>query len=312
MPTTPIETPYQVITDHILALLEQGTVPWQQPWDSTLGLPRNLCSQRSYRGINVWLLTAMGFPSPFWATFHQVKAAGGSIRKGARGVPVVFWKVYNYEDTETGEAEKRFVLRQYTVFNAVQLDGVAVPEIPITPHPFTPIERCARLVDAMPHRPAIIEGHQRAFYSPATDTLHLPIPACFPSPEAYYATLFHELVHSVGHPSRLHRNTLTDRCLFGDPTYAKEELVAEMGAAYLCGVCGIANTTLANSAAYLQSWMAVLRHDATLLVHAAAQAQRAADYIQNLHSATGTEDVRAHGTTPGARHHPSGSNAPAS
>jgi antirestriction protein ArdC len=124
MPTTPIETPYQVITDRILALLEQGTVLWQQPWDSAMGLPRNLFSQRSYRGINVWLLTAMGLPSPFWATFHQVKAAGGNIRKGARGVPVVFWKVYNHEDTETGETEKRFVLRQYTVFNAVQLDRI--------------------------------------------------------------------------------------------------------------------------------------------------------------------------------------------
>ena len=89
--------------------------------------------------------------------------------------------------------------------------------------------------------------------------------------------------HSVGHPSRLNRPTLTGVCLFGDPTYAKEELVAEMGAAYLCGVCGIANATLANSAAYLQSWMQVLRQEPTMLVHAAAQAQRAADYIQNLH-----------------------------
>jgi antirestriction protein ArdC len=99
MPTTQIVTPYQVITDRILALLEQGTVPWQQPWDSALGLPRNLFSQRSYRGINVWLLTAMGLPSPFWATFHQVKAAGGTIRKGAHGVPVVFWKVYLRRDS---------------------------------------------------------------------------------------------------------------------------------------------------------------------------------------------------------------------
>jgi antirestriction protein ArdC len=110
---------------------------------------------------------------------------------------------------------------------------------------------------------------------------------CFQSPEAYYATVFHELVHSVGHRSRLNRPTLTDLCLFGDPTYAKEELVAEFGAAYLCGVCGIANTTLATSAAYLQSWMQVLRHDPTMLVQAAAQAQKAADYIQNLHPATG-------------------------
>jgi antirestriction protein ArdC len=291
MPTTERTTPYEVITNRILALLEQGTVPWHRPWDSTMGMPRNLFSQRSYKGINVWLLTAMGYASPFWATFHQVKAAGGSVRKGAHGVPVVFWKVYNYEDPETGEAEKRFVLRQYTVFNAAQLDGVALPAITVLAHRFTPIERCAQLLDAMPQRPAIMHGHQRAYYTPATDTLHLPSPACFQSLETYYATVWHELVHSTGHRARLNRSTLTDRCLFGDPTYAQEELVAEMGAAYLCGVCGIANATIENSAAYLQSWMAVLRHDATLLVHAAAQAQRAADYIQNLHAAVGAEGV---------------------
>jgi antirestriction protein ArdC len=280
-------TPYDVITNRIRALLEQGTVPWHRPWDSAMGLPRNLVSQRAYRGINVWLLTAMGYASPFWVTFHQIKAVGGSVRKGARGVPVVFWKVYDHKDTETGEAEKRFVLRQYTVFNAVQLDGVAVPEITVLAHRFTPIERCAHLVDAMPQRPAILHGHQRACYTPATDTLYLPSPTCFQSPEAYYAMVWHELVHSTGHRSRLNRRTLTDQCRFGDPTYAKEELVAEMGASYLCGVCGIAHATLANSAAYLQSWMQVLRYDPTLLVHAAAQAQKAADYIQNLSPDTG-------------------------
>jgi antirestriction protein ArdC len=197
-------------------------------------------------------------------------------------VPIVFWKVYTKEDRDTGDEEKRFVLRQYTVFNAAQLDDVAVPDLPVTPHRFNPIERCAQLVDAMPHRPAIIAGHQRAFYTPATDTLHMPIPACFQSPEAYYATLFHELTHSTGHRSRLHRKTLTDLCLFGSRDYAQEELVAEIGASYLCGVCGIANVMIDNSAAYLQSWMQVLRNDAKMLVHAAAQAQKAADYIQNL------------------------------
>ena len=195
--TTPRTTPYDVITNRMLTLLAQGMVPWHKPWDSTMGMPRNLFSQRLYRGINVWLLTAMGYASPFWATFHQVKAAGGSVRKGERGVPVVFWKVYDRDDPETGEAQKRFVLRQYTVFNAAQLDGVAVPAITAIAHRFTPIERCAHLVDAMPHRPAIMHGHQRAYYKPATDTLHLPSPACFQSPEAYYATVFHELVQNA-------------------------------------------------------------------------------------------------------------------
>jgi len=287
MDTTPLAPSYQVITDRILALLEQGMVPWQQPWDSATGVPRNLFSQRPYRGINVWLLTAMGYASPFWATFHQVKTTGGTVRKGERGVPVVFWKVYDREDPDTGDHDTRFVLRYYTVFNAAQLDGVPVPEIPVTPHGFSPIERCAKLVGNMPHQPAIFHGHQQAFYRPAADTLHMPMLQCFQSPEAYYATLLHELTHSTGHQSRLNRTTLTDLCVFGSPAYSKEELVAEMGAAYLCGVCGIENATIDNSAAYIQSWMQVLRHDQTMLVHAAAQAQKAADYIQHMQPVVG-------------------------
>ncbi len=304
MTTTHIATSYQIITDRILALLEHGTIPWQQPWQHHVGVPRNLFSQRLYNGINVWLLSAMCYPSPFWATFHQVTAAGGSVRKGEHGVPVVFWKVYDTEDPDTGDPDTRFVLRYYTVFNAAQLEGVAVPEIRVTPSSFSPIELCEKLVGTMPHRPAIFHGHQQACYRPAADTLHMPILQCFQSPEAYYATLFHELVHSVGHPSRLHRKTLTDLCLFGSRDYAQEELVTEMGASYLCGVCGIANVTIDNSAAYLQSWMQVLRNDPKMLVHAAAQAQKAADYIQNLQPDTGASDGRSHAATHGTKHCP--------
>jgi antirestriction protein ArdC len=227
MTTAHMTTPYQVITDRILALLAHGTVPWQQPWQHTTGVPRNLFSQRPYNGINVWLLSAMRYSSPFWATFNQVNTAGGTVRKGEHGVPVVFWKVYDTEDPDTGDHDTRY----YTVFNAAQLDGVTVPEIPVASPSFSPIERCEKLVGNMPHRPTIVHGHQQAFYRPAADTLHMPAPLMFQSPEAYYATLFHELTHSTGHPSRLHRKTLTDLCLFGSREYSQEELVAEMGAA---------------------------------------------------------------------------------
>src|SRR4029450_8601815 len=125
---------------------------------------------------------------------------------------------------------------------------------------------CPPRVAPIPQPPATPRGPPRAWYTPATDTLHMPMPACFHSPEAYYTTLYHELVHASGHRARLDRKTLTDLCRFGDPTYPKEELVAEMGAAYLSGLCGIAPVTLATSAAYLQSWMTVLRHDPTMLV----------------------------------------------
>ena len=174
-----IDTPYQVITDRILALLEQGTVPWQQPWDRATGLPRNLFSQRPYSGINVWLLTAMGYASPFWATFNQVKTAGGSVRKGERGVPVVFWKVYTKEDPETGDEEKRFVLRYFTVFNAAQLEGVAVPAIAVTPPASPPSSGVPSWWTPCRTGPRSSHGHQRAFYTPATDTLHMPIRHAF-------------------------------------------------------------------------------------------------------------------------------------
>jgi len=153
METLQRTTPYEVITTRILALLEQGTVPWHKPWDSALGMPRNLFSQHAYRGINLWLLTAMGYASPFWATFHQVTAAGGRVRKGARGVPVVFWKVYTKEDQETGDEEKRFVLRQYTVFNAAQLDvTVQVVKTGVTPQ-LAPADRW-REAETVPLHPA--------------------------------------------------------------------------------------------------------------------------------------------------------------
>jgi antirestriction protein ArdC len=124
-----IEKPYQVMTDRILSLLEQGTVPWQKPWNAEHGQPCNLFTQRTYSGLNVLLLSSMGYASPFWCTFNQAKAAGGRVRKGEHGTPVVFWRVYDGKANEEGTREKRFALQYFTVFNAEQLDGVALPPI---------------------------------------------------------------------------------------------------------------------------------------------------------------------------------------
>lgn len=273
------EKPYQVITDRILGLLEQGTVPWQCPWDRDQGAPRNLFSQRPYHGINVWMLTSMRYEAPYWATFNQVKAAGGSVKKGEKACPVVFWKVYEHEATE----EKRFVLRYYNIFNAAQCEGIAVPTPPdVTREPWEPLEQCTALVAGYPQAPAIVHGRNQACYSKVQDVVFMPDASSFPVREQYYSTLFHELGHSTGHTSRLDRKTLVDLAPFGSQTYSKEELVAEMTAAYLCGVCGIANTTVDQSAAYIKSWMKVLRDDPKMLVQAAGQAQKAADYIQAI------------------------------
>lgn len=276
-----VSKPYQVITERILALLEQGTIPWQRPWQASEGCSRNLISQKPYRGINVWILGSAGYTSPYWLTFKQAKEKGGHVRQGEKGWPIVFWKIYDRPQAEGDDTDRRFVLRYYTVFNVAQCEGVEAPVIESTPTPFTPIEVCEKLVGNMPQRPAITHGGGQAFYQPSSDIVHMPEPTTFTKREAYYSTLFHELTHSTGHPDRLKRPTLMDLCKFGDTNYSKEELVAEMGAAYLCGLCGIENATIDNSAAYIKSWMSRLRHEPKLLVQAAAQAQRAADFISN-------------------------------
>ena len=281
---------YEVITDRIMEKLTQEVVPWQKPWNSTAGMPRNLLSQKPYRGINVWVLASAGYSSPYWLTFKQAQEIGGHVSKGEHGYPVVFWKwLERSEETQDreGENESRRVpmARLYTVFNAYQC------ELPERLQPFLQIDNaldtdthrqiaaCEQIVATMPLRPAIQHGEARAYYRPATDTLNMPERRLFPKVEHYYSVLFHELTHSTGHTSRLDRATLRDLLAFGDTNYSKEELCAEMGAAYLCGMAGIVNETVDNSAAYIQGWLSKLRNDKKLLVQAAAQAQKAADYI---------------------------------
>lgn len=275
--------PYQVITDRILGLLAHGTVPWHTPWQVETGQPRNLLSQRPYHGINMWMLGSMAYASPYWATFNQVKAAGGSVMKGEKSCPVVFYKVYEKEATE----EKRFALAYYNVFNSAQCTGIAVPALSDAPaRAWEPLAQCDALVAGYPDGPACAPGGSQACYSPARDTVYMPDRTTFVEPSQYYSTLFHELGHSTGHPRRLARPTLVELAPFGSQTYSKEELVAEMTAAYLCGVCGIANATVDQSAAYIHSWLRVLRNDPKMLVQAAGQAQKAADWIQGTTGST--------------------------
>lgn len=269
---------YDQITERIIALLEQGTVPWQKPWQAKTGLPRNLISKRPYRGINVFLLHAMHYESPFWLTFRQAMELGGSVRKGEKACPVVFWKQLEVEDKETGEAEKISLLRLYSVFNLAQIDGLKNTPA-ITEEPANGITSAAQIIEQMPQRPPIKHGMARAFYSLSGDYVGLPSPERFKSEAEYYCVAYHELVHSSGHSSRLNRSTLTESEGFGSDPYCKEELIAEMGAAFLCGQAGIAERTIENSAAYIQGWLEQLQNDNKLIVRAAAQAQKAADFI---------------------------------
>ena len=269
---------YEQITNRIINLLTQGTVPWQKPWKARTGLPRNLVSQKPYRGINVFLLLAMSYESPFWLTFRQALQLGGSVRKGEKSCPVVFWKPTTIADKESGEPAKAILARYYHVFNVAQCDGIKAGTEPVA-ESIEAITAPDEIVAHMPQRPVIKHGMARAFYSPSEDYVGLPARERFERTEGYYATLYHELLHASGHASRLNRATLTEQAGFGSNPYCKEELIAEMGAAFLCGHAEIVERTIDNSAAYLQGWLEQLANDKTLIVSAAAQAQKAVDFI---------------------------------
>ena len=274
---------YERITARILQQLESGTVPWRMPWRrGEAGHPRNLISGHRYRGINVFLLSCATHDSPFWLTYRQSKQFGGHVRKGEKSTPVIFWKWVERENSETGGTERFPLLRHYSVFNVEQceLPPEKIPALPaISESDFEPIAACEQVVADMPDPPTIHHGGGSASYRPVSDTVQIPRPERFDEPGEYYSALFHELTHSTGHESRLSRPGITDDIRFGSHSYSREELVAEMGAAFLCGHCGIENTVIDNSASYIAEWLKRLRDDKRLVVHAAAAAQKAADFI---------------------------------
>jgi antirestriction protein ArdC len=276
---------YDQLTERIIALLENGTVPWRKPWKVQTGLPRNLMTKKPYRGINVFLLHAMSYESPCWLTFRQALELGGNVRKGEKACPVVFWKQLEVEDKETHETEKIPMMRFYYVFKVAQCDGlknIPAPVETLLSAPSKPEE----IVALMPKRPEIKHGMSKAFYSPGADMVAMPDRARFEKDAGYFATLFHELIHATGHASRLNRPTLTELAGFGSNPYCKEELIAEMGAAFLCGQAGIEESTLENSAAYVQNWLQQLQNDKKLIVQAAAQTQKAADFILGVNGSS--------------------------
>jgi len=266
---------YERITERIITLLEQGTVPWHKPWTVKTGLPRNVVTQKPYRGINVFLLMAMSYESPHWLTLRQANQLGASVKKGEKACPVVFWKQMKSEDEENSEPKKCPLLRLYHVFNVAQCDGLKdAPEaIPMA------ATKPAEIVANMPGPPVMKHGMAKAYYSPSQDTVGMPELDRFDGEMSYYATLFHELVHSTGHEKRLKRASIIERNGFGSDPYSKEELIAELGSAFLCGFSDITDQTIDNSAAYLEGWLRQFKSDRTLIVSAAAQAQKAADFI---------------------------------
>jgi antirestriction protein ArdC len=268
---------YEIVTEQVITQLESGVAPWRKPWRTEM--PCNLISGKPYRGINTFLLGMQGRESKYWLTFKQANQLGGRVREGERASTVTFWNIGAEKlDAATGKVSKPFLLRYYSVFNATQIDGLEALKLGKASQPVPNIAACEAIISGMPSPPRF-EASNAAWYRPTSDTVGMPAKASFDSSEEYYSTLFHELTHSTGHASRIGRDGIERLEALGSDSYSREELIAEMGAAMLSGVTGIAPATLQNSAAYLKTWIEKLRSDSRLLVSAASAAQKASDYI---------------------------------
>ena len=270
---------YERITGQIITLLEQGTVPWYKPWKASTGWPRNLVTHKPYRGINVLLLHCMMYESPCWLTCRQANMLGGTVKKGEKACPVVFWKRLTVGEKDSTEERQIPLLRYYSVFNLAQCEGLKNGQPPTPDSTASSPSKPEDIVANMPQKPAIKDGFTKAFYSLREDYVGMPAREQFSRNEEYHATLFHELVHSTSHESRLNRSTLAEQASYGSDPYCKEELIAEIGAAFLCGQAEISERMIDNSAAYVAEWLKRMKDDKKLIVHAAAQAQRAADFV---------------------------------
>lgn len=285
---------YSRITDKIIADLEQGVRPWMKPWNAehaagkiTRPLRHN---GQPYSGINIlnlWMdATDKGFAAPIWMTFNQAKELGGNVRKGERGSLSVYANSFTKTemDTATGDEVERNIpfMKGYTVFNVDQIDGLPEKYYALAKAPdITPEERIAALEEFFANTGAEIKhGGNQAYYAVSSDHIQMPPFEAFESREGYYATLSHETTHWTRHPTRLERDFGRKR--FGDEGYAMEELVAELGSAFLAADLDITPEVREDHAAYIQSWLKVLKEDKKAIFTASAHAQRAAELLHSL------------------------------
>lgn len=282
---------YQNVTDRILARLEAGTMPWIRPY-SSLGaqLPMNAITNRPYNGINVllfWTAAERGYPTPRFVTFRQAKAAGGTVRKGEHGMPLYFFKQLIVKDKKTQEDKRIGLLREYTVFNVAQCDGL--PERIVHGPAIVaknPDQRNAEAEQFILATGADFRnGPGTPCYIPSRDYIRVPDFKHFHKALGYYCMAFHELSHWTGAKPRLDRD-LTGR--FGTAAYAAEELVAELSAAFLCAEFGYDNEQ--QNACYIASWIKLLKEDSKAIFTAASKAQQAANYLRDQALADDEDD----------------------
>lgn len=285
---------YQMVTDRIIELLEAGTIPWQKPWSET-GIPMNAISKRAYRGINLWLLLSLNYERNLFLTWDQLKKIGGSVNQGQHGHIVVFWKQVKKvpeELDDKGKPKTTPMLRYYKVFNVEQCRDIPNELIPeLLKDEVDPILECEAVINTMPDSPLLILKGKKAYYDILKDQIVLPQLRSFKSPESYYSTLFHELVHSTGAEKRLGRKSIVEMAEFGSEPYSMEELIAELGASYLNSYTGILDKQISNSASYISSWLLKFKSDKRFIITASGQAQRAVDLILNRQEQESKDEV---------------------
>lgn len=299
----PVGDIYQRITDQIVAAIEAGTGDWKMPWHTQSGhdniiRPVNAVSGKAYRGVNtlaLWIAAdEKGYQQHEWATFKQWQDKGATVRKGEKGSLIIFWKIGDIGDGKAAESEdgevdsaqqgksRPILARGYVVFNADQVDGYTPQAAPETPEP-SPVQQPERIARADQFFAAlgadIRHGGNRAFYRPSTDHIQMPAFEAFHDPIAYYGTLGHEAAHWTSAKHRLDRD-LSGR--FGSEAYAAEELIAELSAAFLSADLALTNEPRPDHAAYVTSWLKVLKNDNRAIFTAAAKAQQAIDYLHKL------------------------------
>lgn len=285
---------YTEITNQIIAAIEKGANEFQMPWhrtDAATMSPMNIDTGNAYRGINIVSLWAAAqvrdFKTGIWGTYRQWQNAGCQVRKGEKSSVVIFYKELERDDEDEAgnEPRKRLMARASRVFNADQVDGYAPEASTPIANQVSPIEAADRFITAT--KAEIRHGGESAYYAPAADVIQMPPREVFhgsdtsTATEAYYSALLHELTHWSGHKSRCDRFTSST---FKKDEYAREELVAELGAAFLCDQLGVALEPRPDHAAYIDHWLKILKADSKAIFQASSLATKAVDFLKGLQS----------------------------
>lgn len=281
------EKVYEIIQEKILEKLTEGVIPWRRTWKSNGGSPRNIITNKAYIGFNHIMLLCQGFTSPYWMTFNQIKQLKGKLieGEGKKYSIITYWRMLEKEN-EDGTIKKRFpMIRYYRVYNLQQTTGITPKwEAELPKYNNDPISNCEQILSEMREPPETIWG-MNPCYLPSKDKIGMPEINSFASASEYYAACFHEMAHSTKSMQRMNREK---------HSYAKEELIAEMSACFLCGMAGIETQTIDNQASYIKGWVEKIKgENVRMIVQAASEAQKVANWILNINEFTEMKEKKS-------------------